>query len=72
MFHAYIVEIGPQAVGVVTPENGAYRFTSIKSAFDALDDQLFETADCARSAALRLGEDADPSRSALTPFGAAI
>ena len=66
MLHAYLVEVGPRAVGVVTREAEGYRFFAIKNSFRALEDQIFESAEEARSAALDLYRDADPSLSALT------
>ena len=66
MFHAYLVEIGAQAVGVVAKESNGYRFFAVKNSFRALDDRLFDSAEKARSAALELNRDADPPPSALT------
>jgi hypothetical protein len=70
MMHAYIVEVGPRAVGVVTREADGYRFFAIKNSFRALEDQVFESAEKARSAALDLYRDADPSLFALTSLAA--
>jgi len=70
MFHAYIVEVGPQAVGVVTQESDGYRFFAIKNSFRALEDRTFDSAEKARSAAVDLYRDADPSLSALTSLAA--
>ncbi len=70
MMHAYLVEVGPRAVGVVTREADGYRFFAIKNSFRALEDQLFESAEKARSAALDLYRDVDPSLSALTSLTA--
>jgi len=69
-FQAYLVEIGPQAVGVVANDELGYRFFAIKNSFRALEDRIFETADKARSAALDLHRDADPPLSALTSLAA--
>ncbi len=66
MFHAYLVEVGQQAVGVVTREAEGYRFFAVKNSFCALEGQIFDSAEKARSAALDLHRDADPSLSALT------
>jgi hypothetical protein len=33
MLHAYLVEVGPRAVGVVTREADGYRFFAIKNSF---------------------------------------
>jgi len=65
-FHAYLVEIEAHAVGVIAKERDGYRFFAIKNSFRALEDRLFDSADTARSAALELHRDADPSLSALT------
>jgi hypothetical protein len=70
MMYAYLVEVGPRAVGVVTREADGYRFFAIKNSFRALEDQIFESAEKARSAALDLYRDADPSLSALTSLAA--
>ncbi len=70
MMHAYLVEVGPRAVGVVTREADGYRFFAIKNSFRALEDQVFESAEKARSAALDLYRDVDPSLSALTSLTA--
>ncbi len=70
MMHAYLVEVGPRAVGVVTREADGYRFFAIKNSFRALEDQLFESAEKARSAALDLYRDVDPSLFALTSLAA--
>ena len=70
MMHAYLVEVGPRAVGVVTREAEGYRFFAIKNSFRALEDQVFESAEKARSAALDLYRDVDPSLSALTSLAA--
>jgi hypothetical protein len=70
MMHAYLVEVGPRAVGVVTRESDGYRFFAIKNSFRALEDQIFESAEEARSAALDLYREADPSLSALTSLAA--
>jgi len=70
MLHAYLVEVGPRAVGVVTREAEGYRFFAIKNSFRALEDQIFESAEKARRAALDLYRDADPSLSALTSLAA--
>jgi hypothetical protein len=66
MFHAYLVEVGPQAVGVVTQESDGYRFFAMKNSFRALEDQIFDSAEKARKAALDLHRDADTPLSALT------
>ncbi len=70
MMHAYLVEVGPRAVGVVTREADGYRFFAIKNSFRAPEDQVFESAEKARSAALDLYRDVDPSLSALTSLAA--
>ncbi len=70
MMHAYLVEVGHRAVGVVTRVADGYRFFAIKNSFRALEDQIFESAEKARSAALDLYRDADPSLSALTSLAA--
>ena len=70
MMHAYLVEVGPRAVGVVTREADGYRFFAIKNSFRALEDQIFKSAEKARSAALDLYRDVDPSLSALTSLAA--
>lgn len=70
MFHAYIVEIGPQAVGLVTQEPEGYRFFAVKNSFRALENQIFESAEKAQSAALELHREADPPLSALTSLSA--
>lgn len=70
MMHAYLVEVGPRAVGVVTREADGYRFFAIKNSFRALEDQVFESAEKARSAALDLYRDVDPSLFALTSLAA--
>ena len=65
-FHAYLVEIGAHAVGVIAKEHGGYRFFAIKNTFRALEDQLFDSADTARNAALEFFRDADSPPSAPT------
>jgi hypothetical protein len=70
MFHAYLVEVGPRAVGVVLQESDGYRFFAIKNSFRALEDRIFDSAEKARSAALALDREADPSRCALTSLAA--
>jgi hypothetical protein len=70
MLRAYLIEVGPRAVGVVTREADGYRFFAIKNSFRALEDQIFESAEEARSAALDLYRDTDPSLSALTSLEA--
>ena len=70
MLHAYLVEVGPRAVGVVTREVDGYRFFAIKNSFRALEEQVFDSAEKARSAAVDLYRDADPSLSALTSLAA--
>jgi len=67
-FHAYLVEIGAHAIGVITREQDGCRFIAINNLYRALENQLFDSADTARSAALELHRDADPPRSALTPL----
>ncbi|MGA8172036.1 MAG: hypothetical protein WB816_14545 [Methylocystis sp.] len=66
MFHAYLVEVGQQAVGVVTRESEGYRFFAVKHSFRALEEEIFDSAEKARSAALDLHREADPPPSALT------
>ena len=63
-FQAYLVEIGAQAIGVVTKEQDGCRFIAINNLYRALEAQLFDSADTARSAALELYRDADPPLSA--------
>jgi hypothetical protein len=70
MLHAYLVEVGPQAVGVVTREADGYRFFAIKNSFRALEEQIFDSAEKARSAALELYREVDPPLSALTSLAA--
>jgi hypothetical protein len=65
-FRAHLVEIGPHVVGVVTQEDGGFRFCAFKRSFRALEDRRFDNADSARSAALGLLRNADPEPSALT------
>lgn len=54
MFHAYLIEIAPQAVGVVTQELEGCRFFAMKNSFRALEDQIFGSAEKAWKAALDL------------------
>ncbi|QGM48081.1 hypothetical protein H2LOC_013500 [Methylocystis heyeri] len=65
-FRAFLVEIGPHAVGVVTQEDDGFRFCAFKNRFRALEDQLFDDPDAARSAALELHCSAGRELSALT------
>ncbi|HXY56988.1 MAG TPA: hypothetical protein VEH76_00240 [Methylocystis sp.] len=64
-FSVHLVEIGAHAVGFVTQEQGGCRFFAINNLYRALEDQPFDSADTARSAALELRRDADPSLSVL-------
>jgi len=63
MFHAYLVVVGSQAIGVIAQDSGGYRFFAIKNAFSPLEDERFDSAEKARSAALDFYRDADPPRS---------
>jgi hypothetical protein len=65
-FHAFLVEIGPHAVGVVTQEDDGFRFCAFKNKFRALEDRLFDDAESARTAALELHCSAGLELSALT------
>lgn len=51
-------------------EADGYRFFAIKNSFRALEEQIFDSAEKARSAALELYREVDPPLSALTSLAA--
>jgi hypothetical protein len=66
MFHAYIVEVGEEAVGVVARETNGYRFYAAKQSFRSLEGRVFASAESARTAALDLRRQAGSLASVLT------
>ena len=66
MYHAYIIEVGEEAVGVVARDACGYRFYAAKNSFRSLEGRIFRSAESARSAALDLHRRAAATPSALT------
>ena len=50
MFHAYIVEVGEEAVGVVARETNGYRFYAAKQSFRSLEGRSSSPAPKTREA----------------------
>jgi hypothetical protein len=50
----FIIEINSQAVGIVVRNDDGYRFFAASHRFNALEGQLFRSANDAERAALRL------------------
>lgn len=48
-----IIEVGGEAVGIVVPDAGQFRFVAVKYAVWTLDDHIFDSAESARLAASR-------------------
>jgi hypothetical protein len=72
MYHAYIIEVGEEAVGLVARETSGYRFYAAKQSFRALEGQIFHSAENARSAALALRRRTETIPSALTALNTGI
>ena len=50
----FIIEISSQAAGIVVRDDDGYRFFAASHRFNAMEGQLFRSADEAERAALRL------------------
>jgi len=62
MIHVQLVTIERAAVGIVAQQpEGSFRFYAIERAFTALEGAVFDTAEKARAAALRLADELDAS-----------
>lgn len=74
MSHAYIIEIGEEAVGLVVKEasptsaQASYRFYASKKPFLSLDGKIFINPEKARQSALAINENNARRVSALTPL----
>ena len=71
MFYAHLVEIGQNLVGVVAQSGDGYRFLAIDSAFAGLEEESFDGADDACSAAIALEQAKMRSLNDAEPLGAA-
>ena len=49
-----VIEVGGEAVGVVVPDQGGFKFVAVKYHVWALDSQRFNSADEARAAIRKL------------------
>lgn len=49
-----VIEVGGQAVAVVIPDSGRFRFVAVKYPVWSLDDRLFQSTEDARRAAHEL------------------
>jgi hypothetical protein len=52
----FIIEISSQAAGIVVRDDDGYRFFAASHRFNAMEGQLFRSADEAERAALRLAK----------------
>ncbi|MBY6240814.1 hypothetical protein [Methylosinus sp. Sm6] len=70
MSDTYIIELGEDAVGLVTREDDGYRFYAAKRSFRVLEGRVFDSAETARDAAVDLIGESAPA-SALTSLAVA-
>lgn len=74
MAHAYIIEIGEEAAGIVVREShgsgqrAGYRFYASRRKFLALEGRIFSNPEQARKSALTLREDPYAVASVVTPL----
>ncbi len=74
MAHAYIIEIGDEAAGIVVRElhgpgqRRGYRFYASRRKFLALEGRIFSNPEQARKSALTLRNSALAIESAVTPL----
>lgn len=56
MTRSTLIEVGGEAVGIVVPDGGGYRFVAVKFPVWDLDDRPFPSAEAAQRAARELLE----------------
>ena len=71
VFYAHPVAIGQCLVGVLTQHDDGYQFHALDNAFATLEDNRFDGADEACSAAIELERAKTKSPNSNEPFSAA-
>ncbi len=74
MAHAYIIEVGEEAAGIVVRESGetgqrrGYRFYASRRKFLALEGRIFSNPEQARKSAVNLRDESHAIGSVVTPL----